>query len=308
MKKLLLILFLLPMYLTAQEEFSFQLYFEDAVGNRDTLTLGYDLNASNQIDASFGEVNILSQPWANVLDVRIGDKTYETVSNNTNWLSNNTYHTKKQILSSFCDNLNKRSQRVSLQFPLNHLPVKVKWDGTLFENDSCRTHSSLFGEKTDLTTDAFHGTALLHGSGMDSITIDYHTNQQNITKLMTFMWGTQPHYPIQSYIENNDTIGVFQFIFWGEDGSLGINEPNELGKFKIYPNPISDYLQIQKPELFINSPLEIQILTVNGQMLKSIHLNENQSEIDLRDIQEGIYFIIFTDKQRNTKPLRFIKQ
>lgn len=58
------------MMIQAQEEFSFELYFEDGLGNKDTLILGYDQNATDSIDVMFGEVNIKNQPWNGILEVR----------------------------------------------------------------------------------------------------------------------------------------------------------------------------------------------------------------------------------------------
>jgi len=54
----------------AQEEFSFELYFEDAVGNRDTLVLGYDENATDTIDSGFLEIDISGSIWNNTFEVR----------------------------------------------------------------------------------------------------------------------------------------------------------------------------------------------------------------------------------------------
>ncbi len=58
----------------AQAEFSFQLFFEDATGNKDTVTIGYDDNATSGIDAAFGEVDILGSPWNNDFEVRGSDR------------------------------------------------------------------------------------------------------------------------------------------------------------------------------------------------------------------------------------------
>jgi hypothetical protein len=58
----------------AQPEFSFQLFFEDAIGNKDTVTLGYDYNATSGIDAAFGEVDILGVTWNNDFEVRGSDR------------------------------------------------------------------------------------------------------------------------------------------------------------------------------------------------------------------------------------------
>ena len=51
--KLFLAVFFLVGMVSAQEEFSFQLYFEDAVGNRDTITLGYDPLATDTMEMLF---------------------------------------------------------------------------------------------------------------------------------------------------------------------------------------------------------------------------------------------------------------
>lgn len=64
MKKLLFISFIFQsLMLLAQEEFSFQLYFEDKFGHKDTVTVGHDLFATNGIDSLFGEVDIAHIPW-----------------------------------------------------------------------------------------------------------------------------------------------------------------------------------------------------------------------------------------------------
>ena len=123
MKKSLLILFLLPMYLTAQEEFSFQLYFEDAVGNRDTVTVGYDDNATHAIETAFGEEDIKSLPWDNQCEVRITDFS-------------KTFHTKKQIIKNHCGEFWNILEPIFIdiknpQFPLtiscrlNPLPLSI---------------------------------------------------------------------------------------------------------------------------------------------------------------------------------------
>ncbi len=44
---------------SSQEEFSFTLYFEDAIGNKDSLILGYDELATNGEDEEFGEENVI---------------------------------------------------------------------------------------------------------------------------------------------------------------------------------------------------------------------------------------------------------
>src|SRR5690554_936883 len=86
-KKLFLLFFLITGGLFGQQtpEFEFELYFEDAAGNKDTITLGYDENATDSVDIAFGEANLAGQLWGEDLDVRIGDIAYSYDS----WFSSN---------------------------------------------------------------------------------------------------------------------------------------------------------------------------------------------------------------------------
>ena len=63
MKKLSLALFSLIWHLSFAQSFSFELYFEDANGAKDTLEFGYDPSATDSIDPIFQEINIIAQPW-----------------------------------------------------------------------------------------------------------------------------------------------------------------------------------------------------------------------------------------------------
>lgn len=72
MKKFYLLILFFSYVLTgfAQEQFSFQLCFEDANGNKDTLILGYDSLVTDSIDVNFGEQNIVNQSWDSIFEAR----------------------------------------------------------------------------------------------------------------------------------------------------------------------------------------------------------------------------------------------
>lgn len=62
MKKIFLYLGLFFLIQTLySQEFSFPLFFEDALGNKDTLYFGFDENATSGIDEELGEVNLIKQ-------------------------------------------------------------------------------------------------------------------------------------------------------------------------------------------------------------------------------------------------------
>ncbi len=274
MKKLILlfILIFIRTILHAQQ-FSFPVYFTDALGNRDTIVLGYDTTATDSIDAAFGEINIISIPLNAGLDVRITDEyTYR------NWPGTpGTFHTKKQIVNTHCS----YSDLSTIDIFTSHWPVTAAWDSTIF-NDSCR-FGSLFtsihpggwwdtGSPSNLERAVFFS--------MDSVT--FTSNASGL--------------PIYGYLNNNgDTISVFWQIF-GDNGllSTSINENNiSEKKMSIYPNPSHDKISLKLPSGFGNV-LKMEVYSATGKLLKSLNGFEN---LPVLDYQEGIYFIVATNEK-----------
>lgn len=63
MKKLTLAIAFLSFFIIGEAQtFQFKISFEDASGNKDTLTIGYDQNGTESIDPSFGETNSIGSP------------------------------------------------------------------------------------------------------------------------------------------------------------------------------------------------------------------------------------------------------
>lgn len=71
MKKFSLVLFSFIWQFSFAQSFSFELYFEDANGAKDTLEFGYDPTATDSIDPIFQETNIIAQPWSGQFEARI---------------------------------------------------------------------------------------------------------------------------------------------------------------------------------------------------------------------------------------------
>lgn len=120
------------------QEFSFILHFKDSLGNIDSLTLGYDSEASDSIDIEFGEENIILEPWNSPLDVRAGD----TNPFDCTWnLTLPQYHSKKQWIIKDCDFYHS----LNLIIHCENFPLKISWDTSLFKGDACRIASQLSG-------------------------------------------------------------------------------------------------------------------------------------------------------------------
>ena len=283
MKQLIFFLFFLPM-ITSAQEFSFDLYIEDALGNIDSVIIGYDPQASDGIDDFFGEEDIISQPWDSVLDVRIGNKTY---SENT-WLTENTYLSKKQIISSFCEN-SIISSRISIQFYAKNYPIKFKWNKALFEDDTCRFFSAFFGKQDALTIDAWEGTFLQYSDSEIYKPLVLPTNQTVLYShyISEFNGQLSPKHPISSYMSFGKEIGVSQFVFYNlRAASL---DDKSIVETNIAPNPVPS-----NENITINAQGNYTIVDIQGKAIQNGTIENNS--VQLINVESGIYFFILENE------------
>ena len=70
--------------------------------------------------------------------------------------------------------------------------------------------------------------------------------------------------------------------------SLGISE-NNLLSFEIYPNPVSDLLNIQLPTG--TEKAEVSVFDYTGRLVSSKTISSNDTAIDVQKISKGIYMI-----------------
>ncbi len=141
MKKLIILLFWLPLVFFSQEEFSFELYFEDALGNKDTLVLGYDPLATDSIDVAFGEVNIVNQPW---------DSVFEARALNLTWNSNGLVF--DSIINSSKKQISKHSSDIIIGVKTSNISdVTMTWNNQDFNYQSLHNYS-YFSFPNDVVT------------------------------------------------------------------------------------------------------------------------------------------------------------
>ncbi len=283
MTKLNTIFFLLLLsQLAIGQEFSFKMYFEDAIGNKDTLELGYDVNATDTIDAIFGEINIIGVPLDSVFDIRISDAFWNN--------SNGTFQTKKQIVNR---NNCKALTLITIDFKCNNWPVTATWDNSVF-SDTCR-NGSVF-------TSVHPGGWWDTGSPSDLWRAEL-VNTNQVTFTSNYYSGQfDENY---AYINNqNDTIPVFWQAF-GDSTILmvGTEEIVSNNDIEIFPNPTINNITIQ----FIDQDLkieDIQVLNING---KSQPITVTGKNIDLTKIPNGLYFIQLTISNGETITKKIIK-
>ena len=85
--------------------------------------------------------------------------------------------------------------------------------------------------------------------------------------------------------------------------SLGISE-NKLLSFEMYPNPVSDVLNIQLPTG--TEKAEVGVFDYTGRLVTSKIISSNDTSIDVQKLSNGIYLIrVSSDAKIGAQ--RFIK-
>ncbi len=87
-----------------------------------------------------------------------------------------------------------------------------------------------------------------------------------------------------------DAVGVIN------QAGVGTNELNNEFSFQLYPNPISSVLGVRSSGLK-GEIIKIKILDVLGKEMKRYELNSENSEIDLSDLNSGIYFVTLENEK-----------
>lgn len=249
------------------QDIQFDMYFEDAKGNRDTITLGYDVRATGGIDSLFGEKNIIDEPYKEGLDVRI---TNEWVSRDREGKPG-TFHTKKQI---FFQDVTK--QVIDIKSP--YFPVSAQWDSSLFQSDSF--YGTLF-------TSVNPGGWWDVGSPSDLWRVFLAD-----TNTVTFTSNAVEFNRNYAYInEQNDTIPVYWFAFGPASIRVSTRSIQSHPAISVFPNPVTSHLTIQNES---EEPFwEIQVYNELGQAIYNGHYT---TTLNTQNWKPGFYALILKNK------------
>lgn len=87
-----------------------------------------------------------------------------------------------------------------------------------------------------------------------------------------------------------------------ENTTIGVSSP-ESEVVSVFPNPVSDFIRLQTA---LNSPAQIFIYSLTGQMVYSGQYASTTSDIDVSSLKSGIYLLVYdANNQRSVK--RFVK-
>lgn len=293
------------------QQFSFQMVFVDAAGNRDSVTLGYDNAGSNGIDAAFGEQNIIATPYNSGLNVRASNIWWTEYAKSQSFLQGSDPHvdaflgktpmqTKKQVVkhTGHCyvggvwkGPFNKEVPIIELDIKTDHWPVTAYWNSALFK-DSCRSGSVITGMHPGAWWD--HFTSLKAELAEDDSA--------------TFMRNKYT-YPVNG---GPETMPVYWLAFGDSsltfddlemEWLLKVKDMEQGASVRVYPNPATNEIQVEINPAF-GTLRNLTVYNLLGQTL----LSQKDTKIDISSLNPGVYILTLTNDNGQKITSRFLKQ
>ncbi|MCK5856017.1 MAG: T9SS type A sorting domain-containing protein [Bacteroidales bacterium] len=164
----------------------------------------------------------------------------------------------------------------------------------------------VYGSYTHFMADSNAVLISYHDANMDSISIVNDSLLKCYLSLpMPMKNVVSPNTKISIY---NPTDGLLQYPFRLDMYSAIENKKTEFNDIKCYPNPSSDFIQIECKEFLESKDISLSIYSASGVLVKQV-ISKNRSciQIDISDLSTGLYFISVQDSKRQ-KTIKFIKQ
>jgi hypothetical protein len=302
MKKAILIIFLMASMLTKGQEFSFRMYFEDSVGNQDSLSIGIDLTGSrDSILSQFNEINILETPYNLELDVRITNQADINMGNTNHSL----YHTKNKTIRYYCPFDGFwfiENPFVNIDIYTENWPVTVSWDQDAFQEDSLS--GSLF---TPMHPRSWWDAGSYYSNFEKILMKD--ENQHPFTSNYPSNWTDYPndfdngnYYTIDGM---DNPISTFWFAFGNHDLiSLQSDYLKREPDIILYPNPTNNRLFLTDNSSHHN----VEHVFAFDNSGKRFDLLFDENGIDLQHLGSGLYLIQFVYSDGRILAKKIIKK
>ena len=306
MKLLYTILILLAQLSLSSQNFITSLYFEDSLGNRDTLFYGLAEGATSNMDEQFGEIDIKEEAL-DEFDVRFFElSTFNTIHNfdiswscnheagdvsvnGNDFIRNYIYEAKYSILNLFECSDNARFME-KFFIPTNAaFPITIKWDRLIYQ-DSCNANSNISelpfvfnGDPEYLCPEQFN-YPFISLNDLDSVVLE------------------QPSF--LSFLRADGTLVSPYYIRVPHNinGQILIDTEDVLNAdVQIFPNPVQDNLCLETTE----QNWDYQILNLQGQEMMQ---GEYQDYIGVEGLPSGIYFLQLSQENDLYKAIKFVKE
>jgi hypothetical protein len=188
---------------------------------------------------------------------------------------------------------------------ISFVPLNFEETNMLFETSVCNTGSGELVFDNTNTNFSFN-----NGLSVTLLPCDLQENNDFETIYFNFYLSdiTEP-FGYEIINEGNNTISLIVSSLNGNtaiynNALLSIQEISE-SKLIIYPNPVSTTLNISEDVKILNS--EIKIFDTFGKVLNVYIFNENSTEINISNLNSGVYFLQFIELNGSKSVVKFIK-
>ena len=273
----------------SQEEFSFELYIEDAIGTRDTVVIGYDITSTDSIDVLFGEVNLIDSVWSKSLEARVG------VNSNYCGNTNDPVCLSKKSISPRYPGTMEFWLNVSIYVRCDNYPIKFSWDETVFVADNTIVGTMIAGDCWSHYCSDVINSDYVKLSDIDSIQF---MNVSSISPNLEFAFSENGHDIRKASFAFNDGS---TYCGWGNVDEYQNNE------ISVFPNPTSDVLFFEYGDVKDYELDEIYISNVTGKrVLKVTNIKSPVEFMNIDQLPNGVYFIQWVSNNRILEIDRFV--
>lgn len=294
-------------YSQQKAEFEMYFYFEDAIGDRDTIFFRSD---SSIIDDPTKNSDDLNPEWGELIDNSPFDSTL-TVRAKSGFNVGGDFYQNIIVQSKDEGNQNGYAspKRLALFIYTKHWPVKMTWDKEYFRN-----HDRLYG--TYATTDGnftqrylFNDPHPWKREDIACLASDQKYERILIEQVLSKNWEL-PYYT-QHEVAGQGKLGLCAIMIkfgrpWLSlcDTTTSINDYS-LANLNIYPTQVIDEIALENP---LNYKLSGEIISLEGKVIQKFKVKENLEYLDLSFLKSGMYFVRLSRENGLAKCFKILKE
>ncbi len=310
-KSIFILLLLIAKFGVAQTLlFESKIYFEDAMGNRDTIEIGYDTSADSEYNFHLGEFDL-----KNAFDSEFEVRASHSLAWGNNFkeciLSKRIIGACEKIIDSKNPgNECYAGEGIIFFIKAKYQPVKISWNQSDFENGVNDCQGSSFFTPDFLYhivdpiswinwPDKRYSCASLDTTFEVNLDQSYiasnYSKEHTYSTIRTFLNGIQDTIlGVELNFEIDEKFSPCQLISQTDNQNSDEYQydKQELNEHSIYPNPATDYILIDNRQ--INPLNAIWIYDQNGiaiKKFKDLNFSEISYNFKIEDLRAGIYFI-----------------